>query len=41
MINLPGVKDEAAKAKFAEGAKMVEEAEAIADAIYKKVLESL
>ena len=41
MINLPGVKDEAAKAKFAEGAKMVEEAEAIADAIYNKVLESL
>ena len=41
MINLPGVKDEAAKAKFAEGAKMVEEAEVIADAIYKKVLESL
>ena len=41
MINLPGVKDEAAKAKFAEGAKMVEEAETIADAIYKKVLKSL
>ena len=41
MINLPGVKDEAAKAKFTEGAKMVEEAEVIADAIYKKVLESL
>ncbi len=41
MINLPGVKDEAAKAKFAEGAKMVEEAEKISAEIYEKVLASL
>lgn len=41
MINLPGVKDEAAKAKFEEGAKMVEEAEKISAEIYEKVLASL
>ncbi len=41
MINLPGVKDEGAKAKFAEGAKMVEEAEKISAEIYEKVLASL
>ncbi len=41
MINLPGVKDEAAKAKFAEGAKLVEEAEKISAEIYEKVLASL
>ena len=40
-INLPGVKDEAAKAKFAEGAKLVEEAEKISAEIYEKVLASL
>ena len=41
MINLPGVKDETAKAKFAEGAKLVEEAEKISGEIYEKVLASL
>lgn len=41
MINLPGVKDEAAKAKFEEGVKMVEEAEKISAEIYEKVLASL
>ena len=41
LINLPGVKDEAAKAKFAEGEKLVAEAEALSKSIYEKVLESL
>ncbi len=40
-INLPGVKDEAAKTKFAEGAKLVEDAEKISAEIYEKVLASL
>lgn len=40
-INLPGIKDEKAKARFETGAAIVEEAEALAEAIYKEVLASL
>ncbi len=40
-INLPGVKDEEEKARFAAGEAMVEEAERLADKIYREVLNSL
>lgn len=40
-INLPGVKDEEAKAGFEAGAALIEEAEALAKAIYEEVLNSL
>lgn len=41
MINLPGIKDEAAKAEFAGAAAMVAKAEELAAKIYTDVLESL
>ena len=40
-INLPGVKDEEAKARFESGAALIEEAEVIAKAVYEEVLNSL
>ena len=41
LINLPGVKDEAAKAGFEAGAAMVAEAEKLATDIYESVKASL
>ena len=41
MINLPGIKDEAAKADFEGAAEMVAKAEELAAKIYAEVLESL
>ena len=41
MINLPGIKDEAAKAEFEGAAEMVAKAEELAAKIYTEVLESL
>lgn len=41
MINLPGIKDEAAKAEFAGAEAMVAKAEELANKIYTEVLESL
>ena len=41
MINLPGIKDEAAKAEFEGAAEMVAKAEELAAKIYAEVLESL
>lgn len=41
LINLPGVKDEAEKEKFAQGEKMIAEAEVLAKDINEKVLQSL
>ena len=41
LINLPGVKDEAAKAGFADGETMVAEAEKLAAEIYESVKASL
>ena len=40
-INLPGIKDEALKAKFETGAQMVDEAYVLANRIYEEVLASL
>ncbi|MDY5770615.1 MAG: cyclodeaminase/cyclohydrolase family protein [Anaerovoracaceae bacterium] len=40
-INLPGIKDEAAKAQFEKGAEMVDEAYVLASRIYEEVLTSL
>ena len=40
-INLPGIKDEALKAKFETGAQMVDEAYVLANRIYEEVLSSL
>ena len=40
-INLPGIKDEALKAKFASGAAMVDEAYTLSNRIYEEVLASL
>ena len=40
-INLPGIKDEAAKAQFKKGAEMVDEAYVLASRIYEEVLTSL
>ena len=40
-INLPGVKDEALQAKFAEAEGMVAEAEALAKELYEGVRDSL
>ena len=40
-INLPGIKDEALKAKFVTGAQMVDEAYVLANRIYEEVLASL
>ena len=40
-INLPGVKDEEAKARFEAGVAMIEEAEALAKEVYEEVLNSL
>lgn len=40
-INLPGVKDEALKAKFAEAEEMKNEAEKIAEEIFKEIEKSL
>lgn len=40
-INLPGIKDEALKAKFESGAAMVDEAYTLANRIYEEVLASL
>ena len=37
-INLPGIKDEAAKAQFEKGAEMVDEAYVLASRIYEEVL---
>lgn len=41
MINLPGIKDEAIKARFADASDMVAKAEALAKKIYEDVLEAL
>lgn len=40
-INLPGVKDEEAKARFEAGAALIEEAEVLAKEVYEEVLNSL
>ena len=40
-INLPGIKDEALKAKFETGAQLVDEAYVLANRIYEEVLASL
>ena len=40
-INLPGIKDEAAKVQFEKGAEMVDEAYVLASRIYEEVLTSL
>ena len=41
MINLPGIKDEAVKARFGKAEDMVREAEKLAEEIYGEVLSSL